>query len=203
MNNGDPRTSRRGLVPLAQPASTGAAVGHRSVISPLPIVDQLPGMLQDDPMTRAFTAGLDEVWASALVALDNVHAYLDPRTAPADFLVWLASWVGVVLDENWPEHRQRALVGRAVELYHWRGTIRGVRDLVELYTGVEPEVQDSGGVRWSLSPGEPAPGSSRPRVTIGLRVAEPDQIDTARLRVLVADAVPAHVTFAIEVVPIP
>jgi phage tail-like protein len=192
MNNGDRRASQRGLAPLARP-----------VLTPFPIVEQLPAMLQGDPMTREFTAGLDEVWASALVALDNMHAYVDPRTAPADFLAWLASWVGVVLDENWPEHRQRALVARAVELYHWRGTTRGISDLVELYTGVEPDIEDSGGVRWSLSPGEPAPGDPRPQVTIRLRVAEPDRIDTARLGVLVADAVPAHVTFAIEVVPVP
>lgn len=191
MNNGE-RRSRRGLDPLPRPVTT-----------PFPIVERLPGMLQDDPMTRAFTAGLDDVWASALVALDNLHAYLDPRTAPADFLVWLASWVGVVLDENWPEHRQRALVSRAVELYHWRGTTRGIRDLVALYTGIEPEVSDSGGVRWSLAPGEPAPGRSRPHVTIRLPAAEPDRIDLARLRVLVADAVPAHVTFVVEVVAVP
>ncbi|HSK96994.1 MAG TPA: phage tail protein [Euzebyales bacterium] len=192
MNNGEVRSSRRGLAPLPRPVRT-----------PFPIVEQLPGMLQDDPMTREFTAGLDDVWASALVALDNLHAYLDPRTAPADFLIWLASWVGVALDENWPEHRQRALVSRAVELYHWRGTAKGIRALVALYTGIEPEIADSGGVRWSLAPGEPAPGQARPKVAIRLRAAEPDRIDTARLRVLVADAVPAHVPFTIEVVAAP
>jgi phage tail-like protein len=192
MNDGERRSSRRGIDPLPRPPTT-----------PFPIVERLPGMLQDDPMTRAFTSGLDDVWASALVALDNLHAYLDPDTAPADFLAWLASWVGVVLDENWPEHRQRALVSRAVELYHWRGTTRGIRDLVTLYTGIEPEISDTGGVLWSLAPGEPAPGQVRPRVTIRLRTAEPDLIDVARLRVLVADAVPAHVTFTIDVVAAP
>lgn len=178
-------------------------LGASATTSPFPIVERLPGMLQADPFTRAFTAGLDDVWAAALVALDNVHAYLDPHTAPQDFVLWLASWVGVVLDENWPEHRQRELVARAVDLYRWRGTARGIRALVAVYTGAEPEIVDSGGVDWSLSPGEPAPGDPRPEVTIRLRLAEPDRIDTERLGVLVADAVPAHVSYRIDVVAVP
>jgi phage tail-like protein len=178
-------------------------IAATAATSPFPIVERLPGMLQGDPFTRAFTAGLDDVWAAALVALDNVHAYLDPRTAPQDFVVWLASWVGVVLDENWPEHRQRELVAKAVDLYRWRGTARGIRALVAVYAGVEPEIDDSGGVDWSLSPGEPAPGEPRAQVTIRLRVAEPERIDTERLGVLVADAVPAHVAYRIDVAAVP
>ena len=37
--------------------------------------------------------------------LDNIHTYFHPYYAPADFLPWLASWMAMVLDENWTEKK--------------------------------------------------------------------------------------------------
>ncbi|MDQ1374536.1 MAG: hypothetical protein QOJ09_1874, partial [Actinomycetota bacterium] len=84
----------------------------------------LPALYQDDDFALRFTAGLDDVAAPALAVLDNLTAYFDPLLAPSDFLPWLAGWVGIALDENWPEARQRALVARAGELYRSRGTAK-------------------------------------------------------------------------------
>ena len=59
-------------------------------------------MYQDDSFALGFTAALDEVLAPVFNSLDNLDSYLDPELSPEDFLDWLAGWLGLVLDEDWP-----------------------------------------------------------------------------------------------------
>jgi hypothetical protein len=71
--------------------------------------------------------------------------------------------------------------------------------LVRLYTGVEPEIVDSGGVRWSPTPlGEPG-GDDEPLLVIRLRVENPDAVDIRRLNSLIAAAKPAHIPHHLEI----
>jgi phage tail-like protein len=158
-------------------------------------------------LAQRFTAALDEVLAPVFLCLDNIHAYFDPRLAPADFLPWLAGWVGLTFDEPWPEDREerlreerrrRRLVARAVHLYGQRGTARGLAEQVEVFTGVEPEIIESGGVAWSTKPRTPLPGSPRPHVLVRLKVSHAETIDASRLAALVEGAKPAHVTAEVE-----
>lgn len=167
--------------------------------SPHPLGLMLPGLYHGDPFAQGFTEGLDAVLAPVLSTLDCLDAYLDPRLAPADFVEWLAGWVGLAVDENWPLDRQRALVARTVELYSWRGTARGLVELVRLYVGVEPEVTDSGGAAWSAVPGGEAPGSAEPVVRVRVRVPAGEEPDARRLDAVVAAAKPAHVRHEVEV----
>jgi hypothetical protein len=46
-----------------------------------------------------------------------------------------------------------------VRLYGRRGTVGGLRELVRIYTGEEPEIMDNGGSAWSPEPGGELPGS--------------------------------------------
>jgi phage tail-like protein len=144
--------------------------------------------------------GLDEVLAPAISTLDCLENYFDPGLTPPDFLEWLASWVAASLDQNWPEPRRRALVRRASELYRLQGTCRGIAEHVALYTGVTPEVGDSGGVTWSAAPGGPLPGGPHPEVVVRVRKRDGDGIDEAHLDAIVAAAKPAHVAHRIEIV---
>jgi len=71
---------------------------------------------------------------------------LDPRSAPAVCLPWLASFVGLVLDERWatapsPDGRpsidvRREIIREAVWLFRYRGTVPGLKRFIELYVGV-------------------------------------------------------------------
>ena len=168
--------------------------------SPHPLGATLPALFQEDGFAQRLTAALDEVMAPVFSTLDNLDAYFDPRLAPADFVAWLAAWVGLTLDENWPLARQRALIADAAGLYRWRGTAKGLAAHVALYTGTEPEVLDTGACEWSATPGAPVPGTAEPRVTVRLRVPDPAAIDQRRLERIVAAAKPAHVIHEIEVV---
>jgi phage tail-like protein len=174
------------------------------LLSPRPIGEQLPALYQDDELVQRFTAGLDEVLAPVLATLDSSDAYVDPRLAPLDFVTWLSEWVGVELDGTWPEARQRTLVSRAADLYGWRGTVRGLVELIEIYTGVRPEIEETGGVTWTPTPppGGEMPGGAPPALVVRVRVpaGHPDPIDVTRIDRLVAEAKPAHVPHRIEVI---
>ena len=70
--------------------------------------------------------------------LDNLERYFDPHECPREFLDYLASWVALTMDAGWPEAKKRSLIKKAVELYHLRGTPRGLRIYLRIFTGVDP-----------------------------------------------------------------
>jgi phage tail-like protein len=170
--------------------------------TPHPLGHMLPGLYHDNDLAQRFMGALDVVLAPVLASLDSIDAYVDPRLAPLDFVEWLAGWVGVELDASWPESRQRALVARAGELYAWRGTVRGVTEAVAVYTGVEPEVAETGATVWTGEP-PPAgqlPGSPAGRLRVRVRVPPGEPIDAGRLDRIVAAAKPAHIAHEVEII---
>jgi phage tail-like protein len=163
---------------------------------PYPIETLLPSVLQEDFFTQRLTAGLDEVLAPAVSALDCLEAYLSPLLAPEDFLDWLSSWFSDMVDETWPPGRRRQFVTHAAELFRTRGTLAGLRRELELCTDGRVEVSDSGGVTWSMKPEAQLPGDPVPRLTVRV---EPDA-DEAGLDAIIRAAKPAHVLHRLEVV---
>jgi phage tail-like protein len=149
-------------------------------------------LYQEDELAQRFLAAFDEVLAPVLCTLDNIDAYFDPVLAPADFLAWLGSWVGLTLDENWPPERERALVAEAAGLFRWRGTVKGLAAHLALYLGTTPEVRETGGVDWSAIPGAPVEDGD-PRLTVTVRVPDPSSVDQARVHAIIEATKPAHV----------
>lgn len=168
--------------------------------TPFPLVDTLPGMLQDDAVVQQLCAALDEVLAPIVATLDCLPAYLDPLTAPPDVLDWLAGWVGLALPEGTDPELRRRLVGRGADLHRRRGTVRGVREAIAAWSGVEPELSESGGAAWSAAAGAALPGDPLATLHVLLRVADPSVVDVRRLEAVVAAAVPASVAYRVEVV---
>jgi phage tail-like protein len=171
--------------------------------TPHPLGYLLPALYHDNDIAQRFTAALDIVLAPVLATLDSSHAYVDPLLAPLDFVEWLAEWVGVELDASWPDARRRALVARAADLFAWRGTVRGMADAVSIYTGVVPEIVESGATAWTGAPppsGE-LPGFAAGELVVRVRVPAGDAelIDPIRLDRLVAAAKPAHIAHRVEV----
>lgn len=169
------------------------------LVSAHPLGELLPGVYLEDSLAQRFTEGLDTVLAPAFVTLDCLDAYLDPLLTPSDFLPWLASWVGIELDETWPEGRQRALVAAAARLHRDRGTHRGLVEYVELITGGEVELVESGGTQWSAEPGTAAPGTTTPLLQVIVRVSDPNSVNRTRLDRAVRDARPAHLPYQVHV----
>ena len=89
-----------------------------------------------------FEGQLGELEAKA----DARAALLDPRSAPAEILPWLASFVGLLLDERMAraprpggkiEDVRRTLIAEAIWLFRFRGTVPGLRHFVEIYLGIQ------------------------------------------------------------------
>jgi|SRR5579859_35509 len=167
--------------------------------TPRPIGELLPGVYLEDRLIQSFTAGLDDVMAPVMNVLDSLAAYIDPWLAPADFLAWLAAWVGLELDETWPIERRRSVVAKAVEIFQYLGTAAGLKLYVEVFCNGVVDVAETGGVAVSQVPGAPLPGQPEPRMTVRVTVADPSTVDVQALDRLVASAKPAHVIHRVEV----
>ncbi|MFD5759013.1 phage tail protein [Streptomyces sp. NPDC127044] len=180
--------------------------------SSAPIGGMLPAVFADDDLALRFVAGLDEVVAPILLALDCLHTYFDPALAPADFARWLGTWVGAEVDGTEPDagggaggpapHRAgrgRGALAAAAYLHRVRGTRRGLSEAVRLAFGVEPEITESGAAAWDPRPLGPVPGDRRPRLHVTLRLPEPTPADEYRLENLVAAARPAHMPYTVQV----
>lgn len=99
-----------------------------------------------------FLRGFEDAAQPMQDMLANLDKYFDADTSPADCLPWLATWVALVMDENWPELKRRRLIKEAVSLYRWRGTRRGLSRYLEIYTGVKPLINDQPFIGMRLGP---------------------------------------------------
>lgn len=96
--------------------------------------------------------------------LDNFHLYFDPELVPSQFLPWLASWIGLDLEESEEYYGKedfsevktrcaqllplevkrssinRSIIGKSAQIYKKRGTKSGLMELLKLYAGEEASV---------------------------------------------------------------
>jgi phage tail-like protein len=104
----------------------------------------LPAVFREDAESAEFLdrflSIMDEFWRQIGVTLDSIPRLLNPLGAPAEFLPWLASWLGLVLEQNWSEETRRRLIKNAHHLFRLRGTSAGVKLHIELITGREPHI---------------------------------------------------------------
>lgn len=163
------------------------------------LIGAMPAVYHDDEFMVGLVHGFDAVLAPIQAVIDDLDVYVDPRTAPPDFLEWLGTWMGLTVSRRWPIHRRREFVARAVRVYLWRGTRRGIAEAVELYTGVRPAVTDSGGVSASPDSLGDLPGTSNCRVDVVVRTSDRG-IDSDLVDKIVADVKPAHVKHKVRVI---
>lgn len=82
-----------------------------------------------------FIANAEGVLTGIEDRIAAAHLLTDPRSAPAESLEWLASWLGFAFDPALPPERRRAVLAAAPELARRRGTAHGVGLALELATG--------------------------------------------------------------------
>lgn len=108
----------------------------------------LPAVFGAEPVsadfTDRFTALFDAGLRSIEDRLDGQAALFEPLSAPAvglgghsDFLNWLASWIGLAMERDWPEARRRRYLNEAAALYAHRGTPQGLQRQLRLLLGLD------------------------------------------------------------------
>jgi phage tail-like protein len=150
-------------------------------------------MFQDDPTALAFVDALDEVLAPLPVTLDNLHAYLDPGTAPDDWVRYLARWVGVEAGRD-DTATVRRRVRSAATVQAEAGTVAGGAALLRDAFDAELEVTDTGATTWSSTPGSAFPGEDRAVVRVRAGAGR----DTSGVQRLVVGAVPPYVEVEVQ-----
>lgn len=157
------------------------------------LVRQLPmGMTEDDFFVR-FVSIFQEVGGTVFDQIDTLPFLFDTAVAPDALVRAIGSWVGLDwVDPSLPDLAQRRLVRGYSALLPWRGTRKGLTELLRLITGVEPDIDDSGGVYLENE----APVSA-PHVRIAVSASGP-ATDQDLLRI-VREELPATVTFELEV----
>ena len=168
--------------------------------SPHPLGERLPAMYLEDSLVQRMTGAFDEVLAPIFSSLDNLDAYVDPELAPEDFLLWLGDWVGLALDDSWPVERRREVLAAASGLYRVRGTARGLAAYLQILTGANVEIEETGGTAYSTGLDIEPPGSPNFAMVVRIKASDPSRLDMTRLEALVRTAKPAHVVHRIEVV---
>jgi phage tail-like protein len=166
----------------------------------------LPAPFHADPFVGRFLLIFESILSPIERTIDNVASYFDPRLTPPELLPWLASWVGLELDENWPLAQQRQLVLWATQLYRSRGTRRALREHLRLYTGRTPLIvenfdgmrvgQDASlGVNSTLGA-----GGARPHwITVTVLSERPAELDERIVRQIIELEKPAHVGYTLQI----
>jgi phage tail-like protein len=127
---------------------------------PSTYLEYLPGIYQQDvdkgafigrylKIFEKFLSGIDDE-AAAGVSIEGMeqvvarlHEFFDPTSSPTGFLSWLASWMALVLSEDWEESKKRRLIRRILSLYRIRGTKKGLEEYINIYLpGVRVDITE-------------------------------------------------------------
>ena len=103
------------------------------------LLEYLPGIYQTDFMSR-FLGLFESILIPIEWNVDNFDLFLDPGTAPRDFLPWLAGWFEIIFDSSWSEEQRRLLLKQARLIYARQGTRWALQRVLEIYTGKTPEI---------------------------------------------------------------
>lgn len=99
----------------------------------------LPAIYREDDRSAEFLERFLSVFESTFVGIEedieSVTRFLDSAGIPEEEVPWLGAWLGVEIDETWPESSQRELIDRAPELFRKHGTRDGVIETLEIYLG--------------------------------------------------------------------
>ncbi len=153
---------------------------------------------------RRYLAPFEGVLGELEAKADARGALLDPHSAPAEILPWLASFLGLTLDERMAraprpggqtEDVRRTLIAEATLLFRFRGTVPGLRRFLEIYLGTQTVVIEKFRVRGlgGAMLGDPTALTSSSVLGAGFRVGGAIGEDgTQTLTASVEDAFETH-----------
>lgn len=151
----------------------------------------LPPFFQESELLSRYLKIFQSIWEPIQQRQDHIESHFDTRLAPPQILAWLANWLDVPLDTNWPEARQRAWIREAINLYRWRGSKYGLSRSLETVFGVTPIIEED---------------ASHPYTLKVIMLDSPDGEDSASREAItqfIYQHIPAHTLAQVEFVSSP
>jgi phage tail-like protein len=154
---------------------------------------QLPVGMTDDDFLMRFLKIFQTVTDTVFHQIDTLPHMFDPAVAPDEMVRLMSRWLGLELvDSSLDDALQREIVMEYSQLLKWRGTRRGMQHMLEVITGAQVTVGDSGGVY---------PEGDAPRTAPHVRIAVEGTgwASEEDLLVMVRTELPASVTFELRI----
>ena len=96
----------------------------------------LPAVYQNDPTSASFVerylANPEGFFTVLEGRIQQVQELFDPRTVPADYLDWLAGWMGISFDFTWTTETRRFFLANAPAFFQSRGTSDGLVRMIRM-----------------------------------------------------------------------
>ena len=100
--------------------------------------EYLPAAYSEDRESASFLdrylANVEGLYTNLEAKLAAVQRLVDPTTLDAEYLPWLASWLGATVEPDWEPARVRLFVRFAARMFTRRGTPRGLAEAIRLAT---------------------------------------------------------------------
>lgn len=119
------------------------SVSQQSLIRFLPTVYQEGRTEEEADFLTRFLWIAQHMYESVQMRADSVAQMLNPFQVDEEFLPWLSSWVAMTMDEDWDTDKKRKFLSRVSDLYTIRGTRRALGEMIEVFTGVKPRIQEN------------------------------------------------------------
>lgn len=173
----------------------------------------LPASFHQDPESARFLdrflSYFDTVFSEISSKNRNIAAYLDPQAVPeGQFLDWLGSWFDLNFLAEWDTPTRRAMIAQAMEYYSIRGTVQGLKKIIQWHTGLKepmPQIIEHFRIQSGTAPnigGLPLDlsGVAHNATIVLPRHVVPDEQAQARLEKLISKNAPAHVRINLRLV---
>jgi phage tail-like protein len=152
-----------------------------------------------DPDSGRVLAGVERYFDGGMRA-GGTFAPPEQR-APAEFLDWLAGWVGVALRPDMPDAQKREMIGRAAQLYRKRGTREGLEQLLAVQSALHATITDASTPPRLGAPDLSGAGPHHFHVQVSLPSGSIETIGRQRalLEAILEAEKPAHTTYELDV----
>lgn len=106
----------------------------------------LPAIYRENPPSAQLLARFLTLFESFFAEIESeirgLPGFFDPRSAPAEFISWLAGWLALETAEKWSEEHKREAIARAFAMYAKRGTVEGLRESLRFFAGVDAHIEE-------------------------------------------------------------
>ena len=173
----------------------------------------LPEIYSYDDFMNRFLMMFESFWKPISQQISMGETYYDPDLTPDVFLNWLASWVGMQIDETFPRERVRDLIKNAIPFSRTRGTSESLRFFLEMYSGGRVEVSERKahnmilGGQMGIGDGLALGNDNKPNMVMVSMVVPLSELERTgftkqkyarKIKTFIREIVPAHTDFSLS-----